>query len=148
MTVSSTQVQVRIDGPMQVGIQNMRDSFYQKQVQEYGAPKAKKLSHQKLISGNLVKIHREIGFHTYIGTQSDFPLVFSPPTSSDKNSIRMAIRIRDPEVYAALEDVAKATARPLAHIIYTIVRLMVKNRGDILTSGPLISSDQRGQLTA
>ncbi|MEP3654183.1 MAG: hypothetical protein ABJO36_04730 [Litorimonas sp.] len=127
MTVSSIQVQVRIDAPLQAGIQRMKDSHYQNQVRLYGTAKAKKLSHQRLISGKLVQIHREIGFDEFIETESDFPLIFSPPTAQDKKSIRMAFRIKDPEVYAALERTAEETARPLAHIIYTIVRKMVEN---------------------
>lgn len=127
MTASPIQVQVRIDAPLQAGIQAMRDSFYQNQIRTFGVEKAKKISHQRLISGKLVQIHRTMGFDRFIGTEAEFPAIFSPPTAMDKTSIRMAIRIKDPEVYAALEKVADETARPLAHIVYTLVRLMVKN---------------------
>lgn len=126
MTDKAPQIRVCIDQMLHSALQDMKAFAHR----DSGR---KKPTMQNLIEAKLIKLHRERGFDSVINPNPSFPMVFAPPSKSDDGSISFALRVNDPEVHAAIVRLSHETARPTAHILYSILRYLVMDSGFVST---------------
>jgi len=132
MTGKTPQIRVSID-------QRLHDALQDLKMAARSNSGRRKPTVQSLIEAKLIKLHREQGFDSIINPNPAFPMVFAPPSKSDLGSISFALRVNDPDVYATIVRLSHETARPTAHILYSILRHVVMS-SDFISAKPKLSA--------
>jgi hypothetical protein len=81
---------------------------------------------QSYIAGLLAELRETVGFSEAVISDAGDSLILSPPTPSDGSSVRISLRLTNPDVLADIDALVTQTGRPKPHVIYTLIRACVR----------------------
>jgi len=118
------QIRVNVDRQIQHALEQIKSDALIRLSNMPGSknPNSYDFTLGRLILSRLVKINDNGGIKQILMTKDLMPLIFSPPSGATPSSVRFAIRITDNDLLNDMIDVSKQTNRPVAHVLYTLIR--------------------------